>query len=95
MLDSSACKKILQQVLEDSRELAVIQERVATLFPEDEETLRKLHSLDDLPETWKEGVLLSNSVEAPSRVRAGVEPPGAVHNFRGIERQGDGFRETW
>ena len=46
--------KTLQQVLEDPRELAVIQERVATLSSEDEETLRKLHSLDDLPETWKE-----------------------------------------
>ena len=70
--------KTLQQVLEDPRELAVIQERVATLSSEDEETLRKLHSLDDFPETWKGGVLLSNSVETPSRVRAGVKPPGAV-----------------
>ena len=70
--------KTLQQVLEDPRELAVIQERVATLSSEDEETLRKLHSLDDLPETWKGGVLLSNSVETPSRVRAGVKPQGAV-----------------
>ena len=68
--------KTLQQVLGDPRELAVIQERVATLFSE--ETLRKLHSLDELPETWKGGVLLSNSVETPSRVRAGVKPPGAV-----------------
>ena len=45
--------KTLQQVLEDPRELVVIQERVATLSSEDEEALRKLHSLDDLPETWK------------------------------------------
>ena len=71
--------KTLQQVLEDHRELAVIQERVATLSSEDEQNLRKLHSLDDLPETWKGGVLLSNSVETPSRVRAGVKPPGVVY----------------
>ena len=45
--------KTLQQVLEDPRELAVIQEQVATLSSEDEETLRRLHSLDDLPETWE------------------------------------------
>ena len=64
--------KTLQQVLEDPRELAVIQERLATLSSEDEETLQKLHSSDDLTETC---VLLSNSVETPSRVRAGVKPP--------------------
>ena len=50
---------------------------MATLSSEDEGTLRKLHSLDDLPETWKGGVL-SNSVETQSRVRAGVKPQGAV-----------------
>ena len=70
--------KTLQQVPEDPGELAVIQEQVVTLSSEDEETLRKLHPLDDLPETWKGGVRLSNSIETPSRVRAGVKPPGAV-----------------
>ena len=39
--------KTFKQVLEDPRELVVIQERLATLSSEDE-TLRKLHSLDGL-----------------------------------------------
>ena len=81
-------------MLEDPRELAAIQERLATLYSEDEETLRKLHSLDDLPETWKGGVLLSNSVDTPSRVCAGLKPPGGLCSG-GTEREGDSFRETW
>ena len=56
--------KTIQQVLEHPRELAVSQERVAALSSEVEDTLRKLHSLDYLPETCK-GVYCCRTVLRP------------------------------
>ena len=73
-------------VLERPGEVAVIQERVSSLSPEDEGVLRELSSLDDLPSTWEGGVRLTNSSELPSQVIAGVKPPGSVLVSDGLEQ---------
>ncbi len=78
--------RTFDEVLEKPEELAVIQERVSSLSPEDEKNLRELQSLDELPQTWREGVKLSNSDDFSSRVHAGAKPPGAVQVLKGLSR---------
>ena len=87
--------KTVQHLLEDPRELAVIQERVATLSSEDEETLR-VHIRWMSFQRLGRRVLLSNSVETPSKVRAGVSETTVCSVCSGgIERKGDSCRDTW
>ena len=63
-------------MLEDPRELAVIQVRMATLSSEDEGLYGSSIRWMILQKLGRE-VLLSKNVETPSRVRAGVKQPGA------------------
>ena len=69
--------KTLQQVLEDPRELAAIQVRMATLSSEDEGLYGSCIRWMIFQRLGRE-VLLSKNVETPSRVRAGVKQQGAV-----------------